>query len=637
MDALFPELEARLAAVDAGADPIARIDARTALAWELRFRERDRAHALATEARLLAQEHGYALGRARAARVLAMTVREATELSTVVALAEEAKQYFDEAEDLAGRAGSRDFLASIHEHLGDFARGLELALEALGLARELGDPVRQGYALSSVGGILAASGEVDSAVERLMEALKLFEGVQNLDGVGVILSRLSKVFISAGRHDEALKYAARCLELSEQGERPDVLLQASALTVMAEIAEKRDEPAEAERLYRASIDVMQEPMRNLVGVEAQVSLGRLLMRQSSVKQGALAEAEFELRDVLARVEGKAVSIVAEASAHEALAELLESQGRVAEAISHLRRGVALREQIAGRETRTKLAQLEARAALETARKDAEIHKLRFVELHGLQSKLLEAEKLALLGRLAAGTAHELNTPLGVLRSNAQLSETITQRLTALIHELLELVKDGEARSASVAKLVAGLEASRATTNQAMERIFSIVQNFRRFAQLDEAARRSFDVREGLESALALLGPAVPERVRIERHFAEVTQIECWPRELNQAFLTILQNAVQAIAGPGTVRVEVEQEGAQGRAQVLVRISDTGRGMSEEDALHLFDVTWSNEGPRAKMRFGLAAASATVRHHGGTIDVMSALGRGTSVTIRLPRG
>jgi len=358
---------------------VERIDALTQLAWELRGTDVSRANALAKEARELAINHGYKLGQARAARIMAMTISGMEDLSTILPLAEEAKRLFDEVNDGPGRAGSRDFLASIHEFVGDLAGGLELALDALSIARELGDPIRQGYALSSVGGILAASGEVDAAVDHLKEALQLFEDAQEHQGVRTICSRLSKIFKNAGRSEEALAYAEM---LRDAAAPEDEGAHAAALTVMADLENERGHHAEAERLYRAALARFTTPTgRSIMGAETLVALGRLLL-----EQGALSEAELELEDALGRIEDEPVLIMTRASAHDALAEVYERKGELPTAIEHLRKTLALREQISQRDARNKLAQVEVRAAMESAKKDAEIHKLRFMELHGERSR-----------------------------------------------------------------------------------------------------------------------------------------------------------------------------------------------------------------------------------------------------------
>lgn len=614
------ELEERLARASVPpVDPRARIDALNSLAWELRIRDHARANVLAAEARELAEQQGYVLGQARAARTMAMTVRDREAVGRIFQHAEEAKRLFDQTNDGAGRAGARDFLASLYEYVGDLAAGLELALDALSIARDIGDPIRQGYALSSVGGILAASGEAGPAVDRLKEALALFEGAGDLAGVTTICSRLCKVFEQSGQRAEALAYAQKCRAVAEL--TGDEHGRWSALTVLARLAIERGHHGEAEKLYHDALDSWSSQLgRDIFGAETQVALGRLL-----IERGALDEAERELNDGLGRIAGNSVSSIAEAAAHEALAELHESRGALPSALEHLRKAVALRQRMAQQDGRNKLAQVEVRAAMEAARKDAEIHKLRFVELHGMQSKLVEAEKMALLGKLSAGTAHELNTPLGVLRSNAQSMTSATKRLVSLLEHSGEL---GD----QVKKLGAVLESCARTTQAATDRIAAIAASFQRFAQPDQAGVRAFDVREGLESALSVLMPTLPQGVQIERRFDDVPKIEGWSREVNHAFFTVIQNAAESIDGAGVVSIETTAT----PEHVLVRVRDTGRGMNEQEVHQLFDVAWSSGGARAKMRMGLSAAYATLQKHGGEIEVESAVGQGTTLTFVFPR-
>ena len=595
-----------------------RIDALLEEAWALRSHDVPRANALATEAYELAREHGYTLGQARAARTQAMTVADRGQLKDILVKSEEALRLFDEVGEPAGRAAARDFLSSIHEFTGDLAGALELALDALAIAREIDDPIRQGYALSSVGGILAASGEVEPGIERLREALQLFQTAEDINGVGSICSRLCGILREAGRSDEALRYAEMTRDAAEQ--TGNEFLTMSSLTVMAGVEEDRGELDEAERLYRAALtSLSSETSRDVIGVQTQVALARLLM-----KRERLEEAEGELEDVLRRVDDN-VSIMIMASALEALAEVSERQQRLPSAIANLRAAQALRDRIAQNEASQKMAQIEARAAVDAAKKDAEIHRLRFVELHGMQSKLVEAEKMALLGKLAAGAAHELHTPLGALNSNAEVIATALERLVATVR------LDSEAGEHAT-KLASVLASSAEANSDALARIASIAETLARFADLDQAERRRFDVRRGLDGALSLVGPTIAATIEVVRRFGEVPNINGWPRELNHAFMTVLRNAVDAIEDDGVITVETTATDEH----VLVRIHDTGRGMTAEQTARLFDVAWSDKGTRTRMRLGLSAAFATMQKHGGALEVESAVGEGTMVTFRFPR-
>lgn len=615
----LPQLEANLAAARAGNDDIALADALYHIAWELRSDDVHRAADLAAEAREVSIRAGYKLGQARGNRVMAMTIRDYDELPRLLRLAEEAKVLFDEVGDPSGRAGSRDFLSSVYEHLGELNLALELALDAVTIARGLEDPIRLGFALSSAGGVLAASGRVDAGLEHLHEALRLFEGIGHVDGTAVICTRLCKVLGKAGKSEEALFYAQRCRDIAIASDNE--WSHAAALSVMGDLEKERGQYAAAAELYRKSISLLTtETARNLLGAGVRISLGRMLM-----ETGELDTAAAELEDALAAIEGDTVSVVAEASAHEALAELREKQSLFAAALAHLRKGQKLRAQIAEKDARNRITQLETRAAIEAAKKDAEIHKLRFVELHGMQSQLLAAEKMALTGTLAAGAAHELNNPLGVLRSNLEISSTASKRLLVLLESDPNL-------GPQVKRLVGALESVQSSSELAIARLAEVADNFKRFTELDRAEIRSFDVREGLNSAIDLLEPTISRSIRIERTFGDVPRIDGWPRELNQAFLTVLRNAAEAIDGEGTISVET----AVGAGRVFVHIRDDGRGMNKEKAAHLFDIAWSEEGARTKMRMGLSAAWAATRKHGGEIAVESAPGRGTTVSFSFPR-
>jgi len=129
----------------------------------------------------------------------------------------------------------------------------------------------------------------------------------------------------------------------------------------------------------------------------------------------------------------------------------------------------------------------------------------------------------------------------------------------------------------------------------------------------------------------LLEPTIPDEIRLERRFENIPQIEGWPREVNHAFMTVLQNAAQAIEAAGVISVETRAT----EDAVLVAVGDTGRGMSREQAAHLFDVAWAKDGTRVTMRLGLSAAYSTMQKHGGGLEVDSTPGQGTVVRFRFP--
>lgn len=624
-EAPLAELEAHVAATEnLPDDSRERIDALVNLGWALRASDQERANDLAASARQLSIACGYKLGQARAARVLGMTRGTLTRsMRDHLAYGEESLKLFDEVGDLAGSAGARDFLATIYEFIGEFSVAMEFAQEAVQFARQAGDPARQGFALANIGSILAMSGDVTAAVAKLQEALSLFESVEHRHGIARISRLLAKVCREHERLPEAWQYARRALEMStDAGVVADE--GAAALSELAALAEHEGDQAAAEDYLRQSLSKYNSDAgRGAVGTADSVKLARMMLAK-----GQVADAQQELAHALRAVSNLSVELPREtAEVHLALADTHERQGELSAVVEHLREAVRLRQRAAKDETRDKLAQLELRTELKAAQQDAEIHRLKFVELSQMQAKLIEAEKMAQLGTLAAGTAHELNTPLGVLRSNLGVFVQVGQRLGALASTSPNATPTG------ITKLTATLSTCEQTSSQAIERIAAVTESYKRFTQLDLAQQGKFDVREGLVSALALLRPNVPAHIRIVTELETVPDIDAWPGQLNQAFLTVLQNAVDAIGeAPGELTVRTRVEGDD---LVSVRISDNGRGMNDEEREHLFDVGWSAGGARTKMRLGLAAAHATVKRHHGEIRVTSSPGAGSSFDLVFP--
>ena len=176
-----------------------------------------------------------------------------------------------------------------------------------------------------------------------------------------------------------------------------------------------------------------------------------------------------------------------------------------------------------------------------------------------------------------------------------------------------------------------LEDSIGTSGQAIGRISHILDSLKSFARLDEAEYQLVDLHEGLESTLTLLEHQLKDRIRVEKEYGELPRIYCYPGELNQVFMNVIVNAVQAIEGRGTVRLQSELD----QDHVVVRIADDGRGISKERLETIFDPAFTSRDARVGMGLGLAMSYNIVRKHHGRIDLKSTPDEGTEVTTRLP--
>lgn len=243
------------------------------------------------------------------------------------------------------------------------------------------------------------------------------------------------------------------------------------------------------------------------------------------------------------------------------------------------------------------------------------------------AELVNSAKLATLGMLVAGVAHELNTPLGALNSNQDTLKRALAKLTGILED--EQVDAGELDE--VRRIVRAIDGILRVDELAVTRMVAIVQSLRTFGRLDQADIDRVDLHEGIESTLALLRYEMGRRVHVERDFGELPLIECYPHQLNQLWMNLLLNGVQALQGGGTITVRTRFEAPH----ALVEVQDTGVGIEPQLLDRIWEPGFTTKGSRMGMGLGLLISRQIVEQHGGRICVLSTPGHGTAFTISLP--
>ena len=262
------------------------------------------------------------------------------------------------------------------------------------------------------------------------------------------------------------------------------------------------------------------------------------------------------------------------------------------------------------------------------------------ELRETQAQLVQSEKMAALGGLVAGVAHEINTPLGAVASNTDL-------MNRALAKIREAMADPGLREKTIQYLERA-EGMVKVSQEACRRISEIVRSLRNFSRLDEAERKPADLHEGLESTLTLVAHLFKNRITVHRDYGDLPQVDCHANQLNQVFLNVLANAAQAIDGLGavTIRTRFEPESAASAAAAagatqtapgvaIVEISDTGGGIAPEHLTKIFDPGFTTKGVGVGTGLGLAICYRIVQDHRGRIEVDSQLGRGSTFRITLP--
>ena len=264
------------------------------------------------------------------------------------------------------------------------------------------------------------------------------------------------------------------------------------------------------------------------------------------------------------------------------------------------------------------------------------------KLKTAQSNLVEAEKMASLGQLTAGIAHEINNPINFVSANVSPLKKDLDDLTALLqkYETLHEQEDLKPHLEEIEKLREELEPEflyqeiNSLLNgigDGAHRTKEIVQGLRNFSRLDEDSRKSVDVREGLKSTLVILRNEMKDRIELKTDLGEIPLIECYPGKLNQVFMNLIGNAIQAIEGKGEIHIRTWSE----KENIFISIRDSGKGMSSEVQQRIFEPFYTTKDVGKGTGLGLSISFGIIENHGGEIKVESEEGKGSEFVIRLP--
>jgi len=252
------------------------------------------------------------------------------------------------------------------------------------------------------------------------------------------------------------------------------------------------------------------------------------------------------------------------------------------------------------------------------------------DLQRAQSQLVQQERMATLGQLLAGIAHEINNPVNYMVNAIRPLQQNVQRIGGQF-ERLQAGEPPIAGERGVPELMADIEASVGLIKAGADRTATIVQNLRTFSRNSGEEIAPFDLREGIDLTIELLNPIIKDRVEIIRDYVDIRAVECSQGEINQVFMNILSNACQAIDGEGAVRITIREIDLG----VVVNIEDSGCGISEQAIERIFDPFFTTKDVGKGTGLGLSISYNIIQAHGGTIDVESKVGVGSKFRLWLP--
>jgi two-component system NtrC family sensor kinase len=296
-----------------------------------------------------------------------------------------------------------------------------------------------------------------------------------------------------------------------------------------------------------------------------------------------------------------------------------------------------------------LTDITARKRMEDTLKKHGIEQRHLIDqLRNAHEQLLQSEKMASVGQLAAGIAHEINNPIGFVNSNMGT-------LKGYVATLLGVIDQYEQVGGGHPEVAAGMAALREQADLAflkedmtdlvceslegLKRIKEIVQALKDFSHTGATAWEVADLHQGLDSTLNIVSNEIKYKARVERQYGQLPLVTCLASQLNQVFMNLLVNAAQAVSTQGIITVRTgtgKGIGPEAQANwVWIEVGDNGSGIAPEHMKRIFEPFFTTKPVGSGTGLGLSLSYGIVNRHGGRIEVASVIGEGTRFTVHLP--
>jgi len=573
-----------------------------------------------------------------------------------------------------------NYLGIIQRNTGDHAGALQYFFHAKQIAEQQENQTNLAYSYNNIGDIYNKEKKYRQALEYESRALKIFVEIGDSSGVSYCCHQIALVYTNIGEYSNSLTYVKRAMNIRESlGNRAGV---AHSLISMGEIYLKLGLPDKSLESLDESGDIFSELNDNFGLSLVLHSKG---MHHKQLKEVEEATKCFNEALKIGEESGTPIRI---RNAAQELSEIYAEQNRFREAyqmyilfketydtLYHEENLVKITQLVMQNEYEQRelvqLAEIERqkqfrnymilsfglililvlvilnryyikrKANLKLQKQKHELNNT-LKDLTQAQSHLVQSEKMASLGQLTAGVAHELNNPLNFITSSINPLQRNMDDLLALLFKYDAIIEEqdlterfselGEFKEEmDYTFMLKETKALLRGINEGASRSEHIVKDLRTFSRMDENEFKGVNIHEGIDSTLLLLRNMTKNDITIHKKYGDIPSIDCLPGKLNQVFMNILTNSVLSIKSKGDIFVETSQDGDHAR----ISIRDSGVGMPPEVKDHIFEPFFTTRPVGEGTGLGLSISYSIIEEHNGTIEVLSKVGEGSEFVITLP--
>ena len=560
-----------------------------------------------------------------------------------------ALEIFEDVGDSVGVSYCCHQIALAYTNLEEYSNAIMSYKRAMKIREFLGNRIGLGYSLISIGETYLKMGNHGESLSSLMKSGEIFKELGDQFGLAASYYSLGMYYRMTGDSQNAVKYLTESLNLGNETRSP--IRIRNAAQVLSEIYAEQNMFKEAYQMYI----LYKETYDSLYREENLVKITQLVMQHEFEQRELLQLAEIarqkQFRNYMIVLLGLVVILVivilnryyikrkANIDLQNKNKEI-ESQKKKLE---NLFVSLRIKNDELCQQNEEIISQKDHLAMLnhELEKQTYELNRT-LDELTQAQTHLVQSEKMASLGQLTAGVAHELNNPINFVSTSIKPLQRNVEDLLSLLNKYDSVIKknDLSAGFIEVEELKETVDLDyliKETQNlfkgiiEGSSRSMQIVKDLRTFSRMDENEFKPVDIHDGIDSTLLLLHHKMQNRITVHKNYGKIPHVECLPGKLNQVFMNILTNSILAIKGEGEIFIETSSS----KDKVKISIRDDGMGMSPEVRDHIFEPFFTTRSVGEGTGLGLSISYSIIEEHAGTVEVTSEPGEGTVFIITLP--